>query len=170
LQGGTFLVYEVDFVHFLSNPNVAKNPDNQLERFLKDTDYEAKHQNADFFDVLPNKFEENSIPLTRYFGKKGDSPGKIISDLRKESENAIDRSLQVLRNRIDQFGVSEPSITKQGNRRIIVELAGILDVNRAKDVIGKTAQLEFKLLRDPAFTRVILSRIDKVVKKRRYGS
>lgn len=170
LQGGTFLVYEVDFVHFLSNPNVAKNPDNQLKRLLEEIDYEAKHQNADFFDIFPDKFEENSIPLTRYFGKKGDSPGKIISDLREESENAIDRSLQVLRNRVDQFGVSEPSITKQGNRRIIVELAGILDVNRAKDIIGKTAQLEFKLLRDPEYTRSILLRIDDVVKKRRYGT
>ena len=170
LQGGTFLVYEVDFVHYLSNPNVAKNPDNQLQQLLEETNYEAKHENAGFFDKLPVKFKEKNIALTRYFGKKGESERKIILDLRDESENAIDRALQVLRNRIDQFGVSEPSITKQGSRRIIVELAGILDVNRAKEIIGKTAQLEFKLERDPEYTRSILLRIDEVVKKRRYGT
>lgn len=168
LQGGTYLVYEVDFPHFLSN--VAKNFDAQMKNLLEEIDYEAKHKDLDFFDVLLPKFDEKNIPLNRYFGKKGESDRKIISDLRKESENAIDRALQVLRNRIDQFGVSEPSITKQGNRRIVVELAGILDVNRAKSVIGKTAQLEFKLLRDPEYTSSILLKIDEIVKKRRYGA
>lgn len=169
LQGGTYLVYEVDFVQYLSNPNVAKNPDTQLQQLLKEIDYQAKHQDLDLFDVLQSKFEAIAVPLNRYFGKKGDSDRKIISDLRKETENAIDRALQVLRNRIDQFGVSEPSITKQGSRRIVVELAGILDVNRAKAIIGKTAQLEFKLLREPEITNSILVKIDKLVKKRRYG-
>jgi len=168
LQGGTYLVYEVDFPHFLGN--VAKNPDSQLEQLLEEIDYEAKHENLDFFDVLQSKFAEKNLSLNRYFGKRGDSDRKLISDLRKESENAIDRALQVLRNRIDQFGVSEPSITKQGSRRIVVELAGILDVNRAKEIIGKTAQLEFKLLRDSDYTRSILVKIDEIVKKRRYGA
>lgn len=168
LQGGTYLVYEVDFPNFLGN--VARNPDAPMKQALQDVDIEAKHKNLDFFDVLQTKFEEKNLPLSRYFGKKGESERKIISDLRKESEGAIDRSLQVLRNRIDQFGVSEPSITKQGSRRIVVELAGILDVNRAKTVIGKTAQLEFKLLREPDYTRSILMKIDEVVKKRRAGT
>ncbi len=168
LQGGTYLVYEVDFPHFLSN--VAKNFDAQMKKLLEEIDSEAKHNDLDFFDVLLPKFNEKNILLNRYFGKKGESDRKIISDLRKESENAIDRALQVLRNRIDQFGVSEPSITKQGNRRIVVELAGILDINRAKSVIGKTAQLEFKLLRDPEYTSSILLKIDEIVKKRRYGA
>lgn len=170
LQGGTYLVYEVDFVNYFSNPNVAKNPDTELQQLLQQIDYEAKHQDLDFFDLLQSKFETINVPLNRYFGKKGESDRKIISDLRKETENAIDRALQVLRNRIDQFGVSEPSITKQGSRRIVVELAGILDVNRAKEIIGKTAQLEFRLLREPEITNSILLKIDKLVKKRRYGT
>ncbi|MCU0643176.1 MAG: protein translocase subunit SecD [bacterium] len=168
LQGGTYLVYEVDFPNFLTN--IAKNPDAQLTQLLREIDIEAKHNDLEFFDVLEPKFAEKNIQLNRYFGKKGDPEGKIISDLREESENAIDRSLQVLRNRIDQFGVSEPSITKQGNRRIVVELAGVLDVNRAKSIIGKTAQLEFKLLREPDYTQSILLKIDEIVKKRRAGA
>lgn len=168
LQGGTYLVYEVDFPNFLTN--VAKNPDAQLTQLLQEIDIEAKHSDLDFFDVLEPEFDKRNVQLNRYFGKKGDPVRKIISDLRDESENAIDRSLQVLRNRIDQFGVSEPSITKQGNRRIVVELAGVLDVNRAKSIIGKTAQLEFKLLREPEYTQSILLKIDEIVKRRRTGA
>ncbi|MDZ7263466.1 MAG: protein translocase subunit SecD [candidate division KSB1 bacterium] len=167
IQGGTFLIYEVDFPNFLST--IAKNPDAVLKQTLMEIDVEAKAKDLDYFDVLQTKFAEKNLPISRYFGKKGDSDGKIISDLRKGSEDAIDRSLQVLRNRIDQFGVSEPSITKQGGRRIVIELAGILDVNRAKSVIGKTAQLEFKLLREGDYARSILMKIDEVVKKRRSG-
>ncbi len=169
LQGGTFLVYEMDFVNFLSNPNVARNPDRELIDLLKEVDHQSKHENKDFFDVLSEKFQEKGIPLTRYFGKKGESDSKIISNLRTDSENAIDRALEVLRNRVDQFGVSEPSITKQGSRRIIVELAGILDPERAKGIIGKTAQLEFKLVRESEQTRSIVYKIDNIVKKRRQG-
>ncbi len=170
LQGGTYLVYEMDFVNYLSNPNVAKNPDRPLQDLLKEIDNESKHKNLDFFDVLETKFEEKGIPLTRYFGKKGESESKIVANMRDESVNAIDRALEVLRNRIDQFGVSEPSITKQGSRRIVVELAGILDPKRAKDIIGKTAQLEFKLVREPNLTRSIIYKIDNIVKKRRSGA
>ena len=167
LQGGTYLVYEINFPQFLSN--IAKNSSEELVALLKEIDVEAKKQNLDYFDVLQTTFEKKGLRLDSYFGKKGDSDRKIISELRKQAEAAIDRSREVLVNRIDQFGVSEPTIIKQGNRRIVVELAGVQDVNRAKAVIGKTAQLEFKFLRDPEYTQKILLRIDKIVKKRKQG-
>lgn len=168
LQGGTYLVYEVDFPHFLKN--VAKNPDARFEQLMEEIDHDAKMQDMNFFDVMQERFTRENLQLNEYFGKRGDSDRKIISDLRQETEDAIDRSLEVLRNRIDQFGVSEPSITKQGHRRIVVELAGIQDVNRAKSVIGRTAQLEFKLMRDADYTRSLLMKIDEIVKKRRQGA
>jgi preprotein translocase subunit SecD len=59
---------------------------------------------------------------------------------------AIDQALQILRNRIDQFGVAEPSITAQGEDEIVVQLPGVQDPQRAKDLIGRTALLEFKLV------------------------
>jgi SecD/SecF fusion protein len=61
-------------------------------------------------------------------------------------EDACDRALEVIRNRIDQFGVREPSIQKQGIDEIVVQLPGVTDRDRAIDVIGKTALLEFKLV------------------------
>ena len=168
LQGGTYLVYEVDFPHLMGN--IAKNANEEFKALLKEIDIEAKQNDLEFFEVLETKFQEKGMRLDRYFGKKGESDRKIISSLREEAEAAIDRSREVLVNRIDQFGVSEPSIVKQGHRRIVVELAGVQDVNRAKAVIGKTAQLEFKLLRDADYTRSILMKIDEIVKKRRLGA
>src|SRR5213083_3591524 len=61
-------------------------------------------------------------------------------------DDAVRQGLETIRNRVDQFGVSEPTITRQGNDRILIQLPGIHDVARAKALIGKTALLEFKLL------------------------
>jgi preprotein translocase subunit SecD len=60
-------------------------------------------------------------------------------------KHAIDQALETIRNRIDQFGVSEPEITLQGTERILIQLPGIKDPQRAKSLIGRTALLEFKL-------------------------
>lgn len=61
-------------------------------------------------------------------------------------DNAVRQALETIRNRIDQFGVSEPVIVKQGENQILVQLPGIKDPQRALDLIGRTAQLEFKLV------------------------
>ncbi|MDI6785220.1 MAG: protein translocase subunit SecD [bacterium] len=63
-----------------------------------------------------------------------------------EPQEAIDRALEIIRNRVDEFGVSEPIIQKQGKKRIIVQLPGIRNVDRAIELIGKTALLEFRLV------------------------
>jgi len=60
--------------------------------------------------------------------------------------NAVEQALQVLRNRIDQFGVAEPTIQAQGDDEIVVQLPGVQDPQRAKDLIGRTALLEFHLV------------------------
>jgi preprotein translocase subunit SecD len=62
---------------------------------------------------------------------------------------AVRQGVETIRNRVDQFGVSEPTITRQGTDRILIQLPGVQDPERAKALIGKTALLEFKLL-DPA--------------------
>jgi len=66
-------------------------------------------------------------------------PGESMKD-------TVDAALEIIRNRIDQFGVREPTIARQGQKRIIVDLPGIEDPQRAIDIIGRTALLEFKLL------------------------
>ncbi|MEE9270770.1 MAG: protein translocase subunit SecD [Candidatus Krumholzibacteria bacterium] len=78
-------------------------------------------------------------------------------------KDAIDRTLKILRNRVDQFGVAEPVIQKQGKRRIIVQLPGLQDPVRAKALIGRTALLEFKLVRDQEELVNVLNDLDRVL-------
>jgi protein-export membrane protein SecD len=78
-------------------------------------------------------------------------------------EGAVERAIQVIRNRIDFTGVTEPIIQKQGDDRIIVDLPGYTDAERAEDIIGQTAQLEFKLLESYDNAQVIIHKIDSVV-------
>lgn len=163
LQGGTYLVYEVDLPQLLNS--LAKDKDSNFESLLNEVTNKTQSTDEDFFDVLQQVFEAKNIRLSRYFGKIGDSNSQIIDDLQKEAEDAVNRTLEVLRNRIDQFGVSEPSITKQGNRRIVVELAGIQDVSRAKNIIGTTALLEFQLERDPQVASAVRDEINLVMKR-----
>ncbi len=65
-------------------------------------------------------------------------------------DDAVRQGLETIRNRVDQFGVAEPTITRQGSDRILIQLPGIQDPARAKELIGKTALLEFKLLDERA--------------------
>ncbi|MBU2599016.1 protein translocase subunit SecD [bacterium] len=65
-----------------------------------------------------------------------------------ELGDAVDRALEIIRNRVDEFGVSEPIIQKQGKEKILVQLPGIKDIERAINLIGKTALLKFKLVNE----------------------
>ena len=71
-------------------------------------------------------------------------------EIRSLRDYAVDQSLETIRNRIDQFGVSEPVIQREGQQEILIQLPGIQDPERAKEIIGKTALLEFKLVDDTA--------------------
>ncbi len=77
-----------------------------------------------------------------------------------ERTDAADRALEIIRNRVDQFGIAEPLIHQQGGDRIVVELPGLQDVDRAQALIGQTAQLEFKLLEESENTVALLGKID----------
>lgn len=82
-----------------------------------------------------------------------------------ERADVVDRALEVIRNRVDQFGVSEPEITKEGTKRIIVQLPGLQDPSRAKRLIGQTAMLEWKLVRQQAEVADVIRRLDDQLKR-----
>ncbi|HUW23795.1 MAG TPA: protein translocase subunit SecD [bacterium] len=76
--------------------------------------------------------------------------------------DAMERALEVIRNRVDQFGVAEPLIARQGDRWLVVELPGVKDPGRAIELIGKTALLEFKLVNDGVRISEVLDSEGKV--------
>jgi len=81
-----------------------------------------------------------------------------------DKSKAIDNALKVVRNRIDEFGVSEPLVQKAGEDRIIVELPGIDDPRRAQDVVQKSAFLEFQITDETQALEKALPRIDAALK------
>ncbi|MEE9168469.1 MAG: protein translocase subunit SecD [bacterium] len=166
LQGGIYLVLEVDLAQLAER--MATRKDENFERIWEQcTSLSAQNPDQDFFQILVQQFASAGITLNRYFGTRLDDDAKILEILNTEANDAIDRSLQILRNRIDQFGVAEPNFQKRGDRRIIVELPGIEEIERAKALIGKTAQLEFKMMIDNDITSEVLRKIDTAVKKNR---
>ncbi|HLX11544.1 MAG TPA: protein translocase subunit SecD, partial [Bacteroidota bacterium] len=125
-----------------------------------DVQNEAKTSDADVIDILKAKFQAKGVRLSRYFGSIRESDDDIVSKLRDETSNAVDRAKEIVRNRVDQYGVSEPSIQKQGARRIIVELPGVSNESEVRQLLQGTALLEFKLLMDPEITSKVYNTID----------
>lgn len=78
-------------------------------------------------------------------------------------DGAVDRAIQIVRNRIDALGVAEPMIQKEGEDRIIVDLPGYTDAERAEELIGQTAVLEFKLLETMENANLLINRLDTVI-------
>ncbi|MEE8341483.1 MAG: hypothetical protein V3R52_05245, partial [Candidatus Neomarinimicrobiota bacterium] len=162
LKGGMYIVLEVDLPTLISG--LAINKDKNLENTLERVTERLNEPDADFFILFTNISAEDNLRLARYFHEYGASTEEIISKLRDEADDAINRVLEILQNRVDQFGVAEPTIQKQGSQRIIVELAGIQDSERARDLLQSTALLEFYLVKDAEITQDMLIRVDNILK------
>ena len=163
LKGGMYIVLEVDLPTLMEN--LAINKDGKLNQSVnKVRDQLSLTPEADFFSIFSNVSNENNLKLSRYYYDYGSSNDDILSALVEESEDAINRVLEILQNRVDQFGVSEPTIQKQGNQRIIVELAGIQDSERARSLLESTALLEFFIVKDITTTNELMIKIDQALK------
>ena len=108
------------------------------------------------------------VPLKRGLDLQGGMHLALEVDESKglvaDKSKAIDNALKVVRNRIDEFGVSEPVVQKAGNDRIIVELPGIDDPRRAQDVVQKSAFLEFQITDETQALEKALPRLDALLK------
>jgi SecD/SecF fusion protein len=161
LQGGMYLTLDVDLPRLIEE--LAKVKDETLTRLIQQSREELNVSSEDFLTILNRNFVKGNTPFNRYWGEYGDSNQKILDYLDKQAKDAMNRSLEILRNRIDQFGVSEPTIQHVGSTRILIELPGISDPDQAKDLIGKTALLEFAMLKDPAVFSETIDKIDKAL-------
>ncbi|MBZ4218724.1 MAG: protein translocase subunit SecD [Chlorobium sp.] len=157
LKGGMHLVMEVDQVDLFEQK--AWNKDGKFTAIMQSVRTKASKSDAKIIDLLSAEFKGENIPLSRYFYDIRNSDQEIVSKLEKESEEALTRAKEIIRNRIDQYGVAEPVITTQGSRKIIIELPGVSD-NRVKNLLKGTAKLEFRLLREPEVMVRALDRIN----------
>lgn len=159
LQGGMRVVLEVNTPKLLID--LAKNKDETFNTIMNEVMIDAKTSDEPITSILLRKFNDRGIRLSRYYGSIRESNEEIISKLENEATNAVDRAIEVVRNRVDQYGVSEPTIQKQGARRIIVELPGVSKEAEVRQLLQGTALLEFKLLKDPEVVVKVTDAIDK---------
>jgi preprotein translocase subunit SecD len=155
LQGGLHLVFEVE-----GDKAVEITTDRYASR-LRDL-FAKKKLTAEVntsglnMTVSPSNVETRKVVEDNYPSLKPVETGSRLvyrisdKEARRIKEGAADQALETIRNRIDQFGVAEPTILRQGENEIVVQLPGVKDPKRAIDLIGKTAQLEFKLVDDEA--------------------
>ena len=162
LQGGMHIVLEVDIPTLVEN--LASNKNNRFYEVFDKVKTGDEMSSEDFINRFATEAKSQDLRLNRYYMDYGSDPVSIQAALEDEATDAINRALEILQNRVDEFGVSEPTIQKQGNRRIIVELAGIQDPDRARSLLQSTALLEFALLKDGAVTQNLLTRVDRILK------
>lgn len=171
LRGGIYITMEVDAPTLLVETAQSDAIDETFDAVMDATRKEAVLSDDAVIDVFVRNFDKIARPkgktLLNYFdvGALGDdaSDEAIITKLRRNIDDAVDQAMEVIGRRIDQFGVAEKSITKQGGRRIVVELPGVADETGVRSLLQTTARLEFKLVRNDANTAKFFGRIDKML-------
>ena len=159
LQGGIHMVLEVDedrAVEIAVDRSVVAIQDLLVEKKIpaesvkrtSPTRIVIQFQNADLKAQIQKLLDE--FPTFTEVDSAG-SANTIAWELRETEskrikDSAINQALETIRNRIDQFGVAEPLVQRQGMKQIVVQLPGVRDPKRAKDLIKETALLEFKML------------------------
>ncbi len=160
LRGGTHLLLSVDLEKAVDNA-LDQNAE-ELRRVLREADHAGvtvervgqslriRAATQEARNAVEAVLKEQFPILTQEGAPQaGEGEIALVLDRREAQrirEYALDQSLETIRNRIDQFGVAEPTVQRQGNQEILVQLPGIQDPARAKALIGKTALLEFKLV------------------------
>lgn len=155
LQGGVHLVFEVE------GDRAVEITTERLAQSVRDSLGKKKitaevSQSSLMITVTPNTLEarkaiEDSYPILT----PSETGAKLVyklsdREITRIKDTASDQAIETIRNRIDQFGVAEPTIHRQGTNELVIQLPGIKDPKRAIDIIGKTAQLEFRLVDDTA--------------------
>lgn len=182
LQGGLYLVLGVDFNKVFKDV-IARQSIN-LETRLKEKKVNVKgvkivQQGVPADDPRievtfdqPQREELYQLLKKEYWTLRfaGEKPGifelGLSHDYRSEvRDRTMNQSIEVIRNRIDEFGVAEPVITSQGTDRVVVELPGVKEVDRAKGLIGQTAKLEFKIVDDKGMKFADLMALLENIKK-----
>ena len=167
LQGGMRVVMEVNVLRMLEQ--IAKNKDDQFAQIMADVTKEAQTSDESIIAIFQRQFDAKQVRLSRYYGSLREDNDKILKKLQDETDKAVDRAMEIIRNRVDQYGVSEPAIQKQGGRRIVVELPGVSKEDEVRQLLQGTALLEFKLMKDADVIYKTMDAIDKFLAGKGYA-
>ncbi|MGB9696613.1 MAG: protein translocase subunit SecD [Ignavibacteria bacterium] len=164
LKGGMYVVLEVDVIKLLEDISKKKD-DPLLQRILNELRGLSDSTRGNVLDAFKAKLAENNLTLKNYYGELTDDESTIERKLNDAIDNAVDRAIGVIRNRVDRYGVAEPQIQKVGGNRIIVELPGVSNPQDVVKLLEGTALLTFHLLKEGEQEIRILKDIDKTLAK-----
>jgi len=156
LQGGMHVTMEVGTAQFLREL-AGENADTTLVNVIDRAQEVSRDNDTDFINELVNIFNERYPDgrLSRYYRSDAENITRrstneeIQAYLEKQRDSAVDRAMEIIRTRVDRYGVTEPAIFKQGNNRVVVELPGVANKQRIRDLLKGTARLEFRLVGQP---------------------
>lgn len=152
LQGGMYVTLEVGTPQLILEL-AGDFADDNLEEIIDVAADRAYENNTDFIDEFVQEFEsrDSGAMLSRYYRSDAENITRrstneeIAEYLRNQRDSAVTRAMEIIRSRVDRFGVSEPSIVQQGESRIVVELPGVDDEERVRSLLRGTARLEFRM-------------------------
>ena len=165
LLGGMHVTLEVRVEALIAE--LASDTDAAFTEILNAASSQAETSDVSIIDLFVQEFEraDANARLSRYFRNEAagitrrSSNEDVAAYLRTEADEAVTRAISIIRDRVDRYGVTEPSIQKQGTRRVIVELPGIDDPDRIRGLLKGTARFEFRLMVDPADNVRTLQRV-----------
>jgi preprotein translocase subunit SecD len=171
LQGGMYITMEVDVPGLLYESAQRDAIDPTFEQVIETTRNEAKLSDEPVIDIFTRNFDKIARPkgktLLSYFDVgalgKDATDEAIVTKLSRNIDDAVDQAVTVMRQRIDKYGVSEPTIQKVAGRRIVVELPGVKDETEVRNLLQTTARLEFKLVKNNAEGAKLFKRIDELL-------
>jgi len=155
LRGGLHIVLELDerkFLDKLVRTKLSQKSKNSYKTILDEAELRAGNNNTDIIIQLNKIANDEGIKLNKYFSNlsKSSDNNIIIEQIIDQKKLAMASILEIMRNRIqehDVYGLGEPSIQNLGDNRLMVELAGVDDVSRAKKYIQRTADFELTLVK-----------------------
>ena len=161
LKGGMYVIMDVDVIKLLED--LAKKKDDALTNTLNEVKVISETSEEPILDIFKTKLQEKGLTLKSYYGEIRDEESDVESKLNDEIDNSIDRAVEVVRNRVDQYGVAEPQIQKIGGKRILVELPGVNNPDDVRKLLQGTALLEFKMVYDPEKTVKVMQEVNKII-------
>jgi preprotein translocase subunit SecD len=151
LRGGMYVTLEVDILKLIEESADPLSVDEDFTNILEKTRAQTDNTDLDVLDTYLVNFRASGKSLLQYFPlsssdeAKGGDPEKAIEEkLRNDAAGAVDQAMEVIRQRINKYDLSEVNIQKQGARRIAIELPDVKDEKEIRALIQTTARLEFK--------------------------
>jgi preprotein translocase subunit SecD len=156
LQGGMHVTLQVGTAQFLKEL-AGENADSTLINVIDTAQRQARQNDTDFIEEMVQEFEQRYPDgrLSRYYRSEAENitrrstNSEIQNYLKQQRDSAVERAKEIIRTRVDRYGVTEPAIFTQGNNRVVVELPGVANKERVRSLLKGTARLEFRLMGQP---------------------